>query len=105
MAARRRKRAPQTEEYVEGNTVRKVERVPRYEEQERGHQQKRNVSHTVTVRRNQEKALQMNLFSVLLLTVAVICTLGSAAIYMVITVPTVTIAPSSSLAETTQPVA
>ena len=29
MAARRRKRAPQTEEYVEGNTVRKVERVPR----------------------------------------------------------------------------
>ena len=75
MAARRRKRAPQTEEYVEGNTVRKVERVPRYEEQERGHQQKRNVSHTVTVRRNQEKALQMNLFSVLLLTVAVICTL------------------------------
>ena len=28
MAARRRKRAPQTEEYVEGNTVRKVERVP-----------------------------------------------------------------------------
>ena len=73
MAARRRKRAPQTEEYVEGNTVRKVERVPRYEEQERGHQQKRNVSHTVTVRRNQEKALQMNLFSVLLLTVAVIC--------------------------------
>ena len=75
MAARRRRRAPQTEEYVEGNTVRKVERVPRYEEQERGHQQKRNVSHTVTVRRNQEKALQMNLFSVLLLTVAVICTL------------------------------
>ena len=75
MAARRRKRALQTEEYVEGNTVRKVERVPRYEEQERGHQQKRNVSHTVTVRRNQEKALQMNLFSVLLLTVAVICTL------------------------------
>ena len=75
MAARRRKRAPQTEEYVEGNTVRKVERVPRYEEQERGHQQKRNVSHTVTVRRNQEKALQMNLLSVLLLTVAVICTL------------------------------
>ena len=66
MAARRRKRAPQTEEYVEGNTVRKVERVPRYEEQERGHQQKRNVSHTVTVRRNQEKALQMNLFSVYL---------------------------------------
>ena len=64
MAARRRKRAPQTEEYVEGNTVRKVERVPRYEEQERGHHQ-----------RNQEKALQMNLFSVLLLTVAVICTL------------------------------
>ncbi len=32
-------------------------------------------SHTVTVRRNQEKALQMNLFSVLLLTAAVICTL------------------------------
>ncbi len=56
------KRAPQTEEYVEGNTVRKVERVPRYEEQERGHQQKRNVSHTVTVREIRKKALQMNLF-------------------------------------------
>ena len=103
MAARRRKRAPQTEEYVEGNTVRKVERVPRYEEQERGHQQKRNVSHTVTVRRNREKALQMNLFSVLLLTVAVICTLGSAAIYTVITVPTSTLVPGSSLVRTTQP--
>ena len=103
MAARRRKRAPQTEEYVEGNTVRKVERVPRYEEQERGHQQKRNVSHAVTVRRNQEKALQMNLFSVLLLTVAVICTLGSAAIYTVITVPTSTLVPGSSLVRTTQP--
>ena len=37
--------------------------------------------------------------------VVVVCTLGSAAIYTVITVPTVTIAPSSSLAETTQPVA
>ena len=105
MAARRRRRAPQATEYVEGNTVRKIERAPQYEEQERRKQKKRNSSHTVTVRRNQEKALQMNLFSVLLLTVAVICTLGSAAIYMVITVPTVTIAPSSSLAETTQPVA
>ena len=71
MAARRRKRAPQTEEYVEGNTVRKVERVPRYEEQERGHQQKRNVSHTVTVRRNQEKALRMSKSYVVFLTMAV----------------------------------
>ena len=87
MAARRRKRAPQTEEYVEGNTVRKVERVPRYEEQERGHQQKRNVSHTVTVRRNQEKALQMNLFSVLLLTVAVICTLYICVSYLKLSLP------------------
>ena len=73
MAARRRRRVPQTGEYIEGNTVRKVERAPQYEEQERRHQQKRNLSDTV--RRNQEKALQMNLFSVLLLTVAVICTL------------------------------
>ena len=71
MAARRRKRAPQTEEYVEGNTVRKVERVPRYEEQDRGHQQKRNVSHTVTVRRNQEKALRMSKSYVVFLTMAV----------------------------------
>ena len=71
MAARRRKRVPQTEEYVEGNTVRKVERVPRYEEQERGHQQKRNVSHTVTVRRNQEKALRMSKSYVVFLTMAV----------------------------------
>ena len=71
MAARRRRRAPQATEYVEGNTVRKVERVPRYEEQERGHQQKRNVSHTVTVRRNQEKALRMSKSYVVFLTMAV----------------------------------
>ena len=75
MAARRRRRAPQATEYVEGNTVRKIERAPQYEEQERRKQKKRNSSHTVTVRRNQEKALQMNLFSVLLLTAAMICTL------------------------------
>ena len=71
MAARRRRRAPQATEYVEGNTVRKVERVPHYEEQERGHQQKRNVSHTVTVRRNQEKALRMSKSYVVFLTMAV----------------------------------
>ena len=75
MAARRRRRAPQATEYVEGNTVRKIERAPQYEGQERRKQKKRNSSHTVTVRRNQEKALQMNLFSVLLLTAAMICTL------------------------------
>ena len=103
MAARRRRRAPQATEYVEGNTVRKIERAPQYEGQERRKQKKRNSSHTVTVRRNQEKALQMNLFSVLLLTVAVICTLGSAAIYTVITVPTSTLVPGSSLVRTTQP--
>ena len=71
MAARRRRRVPQTGEYIEGNTVRKVERAPQYEEQERRHQQKRNLSHTVTVRRNQEKALRMSKSYVVFLTMAV----------------------------------
>ena len=71
MAARRRKRAPQTEEYVEGNTVRKIERAPQYEGQERRKQKKRNSSHTVTVRRNQEKALRMSKSYVVFLTMAV----------------------------------
>ena len=75
MAARRRRRAPQATEYVEGNKDRNIYSDPQYEEQERRKQKKRNSSHTVTVRRNQEKALQMNLFSVLLLTAAMICTL------------------------------
>ena len=57
MAARRRRRAPQATEYVEGNTVRKIERAPQYEGQERRKQKKRNS------------------FSVLLLTAAMICTL------------------------------
>ena len=76
MAARRRRRAPQATEYVEGNTVRKIERAPQYEGQERRKQKKRNSSHTVTVRRNQEKALRMSKSYVVFLTMAaMICTL------------------------------
>ena len=71
MAARRRRRAPQATEYVEGNTVRKIERAPQYEGQERRKQKKRNSSHTVTVRRNQEKALRMSKSYVVFLTMAV----------------------------------
>ena len=94
---------------VAGNTVRRMEAMPDYRKERRDRQEREREEELRKRRRaaarNQEKALQMNLFSVLLLTVAVICTLGAAAIYMVITVPTVTMAPSSSLAETTQPVA
>ena len=54
-------------EYVTGTAARKlqVERRP----------ERRNASHTVTARRNQEKALPMDLPYVIMLTIAAICTL------------------------------
>ena len=63
-----------TQEYIQGNTVRKLQpdRVP-----ERlpsgGRREQVRVSHAV--RRNQEKALQMDLPFVIMLTIAAICTL------------------------------
>ena len=66
--------------YVEGNTVRKVrvvqEQAPqRREPQREPHDPRRKVSRTHTVRRNQEKALQMDLPYVVMLTLAAICAL------------------------------
>ncbi|MDO5417463.1 MAG: cell division protein FtsL [Lachnospiraceae bacterium] len=62
----------QTGEYIHGNTVRKLrpEQIP-------GEVRRRESRRTVdyTVRRNQEKALQMDLPFVVMLTIAAICTL------------------------------
>ena len=69
-----RRNLNRTQEYIQGNTVRKLqpdrvpERVP-----SGGRREKVRVSHAV--RRNQEKALQMDLPFVIMLTIAAICTL------------------------------
>ena len=75
MAARRRKRAPQATEYVEGNTVRKIGMLPGT--RSRKEDISRNGIHPIPLQFGEirKKRFQMNLFSVLLLTVAVICTL------------------------------
>ena len=67
MAAKSRRRTEMRAEYVAGTAARKLEPERR--------QAPRKRSHTVTVRRNQEKALQMNLPYVLILTAAAICAL------------------------------
>ncbi|MCD8371330.1 MAG: septum formation initiator family protein [Clostridiales bacterium] len=72
MAARQKR--PVQSEYVYGNTVRKMEpsvRTPR--EERREYQRQQRVSRAV--RRNQEKALQIDLPYVLLLTAAALCAL------------------------------
>ena len=63
-----------TQEYIHGNTVRKVQpdRIP--ERKTAVKRQNRTVA-SYTVRRNQEKALQMNLPFVIMLTIASVCTL------------------------------
>ena len=64
--------------YVDGNTVRKEKVMQQPQRQEpRPSQQdpRRKVSRTYTVRRNQEKALQMDLPYVIMLTLAAICAL------------------------------
>lgn len=63
-----------TKAYIDGNTVRKLRpaQVPGKGEQER---QKPKKKVNYRVRRNQEKALQMDLPYVLMLTVAAVCTL------------------------------
>lgn len=70
MAAKSRRREIQAE-YIAGTAVRKLEPERRAERPVK----KDSLSHTVTVRRNQEKALQMNLPYVIVLTVAAVCTL------------------------------
>ena len=66
MAAKSRRRVTE-EAYVTGTAVRKLEPERRREPHD--------LSHTVTVRRNREKALQMDLPYVLVLTAAAICAL------------------------------
>lgn len=74
MAAR--KYVPQDNRYIYGNTARKTAPVQRPERPERtpGTRPKSQV-HQHTIRRNQEKALQMNLPYLVALTIASICTL------------------------------
>lgn len=61
-----------TKAYIDGNTVRKLQPAKHSDTRER-QKQKKKVSYRV--RRNQEKALQMNMPYVLMLTVALVCTL------------------------------
>lgn len=72
MAARKNVRSYGNTAYVQGNTVRKVmpARVPVYTPDEI---RRPSVNHRV--RRNREKALQMDLPYVILLTIAAVCTL------------------------------
>lgn len=70
MAERSRRRSVQAE-YVSGTAARKLE-PERHVKKSR---ESRVTSHTVTVRRNQEKALQMDLPYVIVLTIAAICAL------------------------------
>lgn len=76
MATARSRRMPTARtEYVTGSTARKIA-VPQQEEVRRERERRqRSLNHTVTVRRNQEKALQMDLPYVVILTVAAICAL------------------------------
>lgn len=69
-AVKSRRRSAVTTEYVSGTAARRLSPAERPAEQER-----RNLAHTVTVRRNREKALQMNLPYVAALTIAAICAL------------------------------
>jgi len=64
--------------YVDGNTVRKekvMQQPQRHEPRQPQQDPRRKVSRTYTVRRNQEKALQMDLPYVIMLTLAAICAL------------------------------
>ncbi len=74
MAEYRRNRRPvQSAEYVYGNTVRKPERIERPERPER--QPRRSARRSAIIRRNQERAVQMDFPFVLMLTAAAICML------------------------------
>lgn len=66
------KRPPRRQEYIHGSTVRKLEpeRIPGRQQEKREH---RKVSYKV--RRNQEKALQMDLPYLVALMIASCCTL------------------------------
>lgn len=66
--------------YIDGNTARKVEQQQAPERKVREPKRRRNISHTV--RKNQEKALYMDLPYVITLTVAAVCTLGICVNYL-----------------------
>ena len=83
MAAERRRRRPvQKAEYIMGYTARRLEFSEQPIDRERPKQQRRVKHHTVTVRRNREKALHMNLPYVCALTVAAVCALYLCAGYL-----------------------
>ncbi len=69
-----KKNLHRTQEYIHGNTVRKLQpgQAPR---RHSSTEVRKQVRHSHTVRRNQEKALQMDLPCVIVLTIASICTL------------------------------
>ncbi|MCI8512658.1 MAG: cell division protein FtsL [Lachnospiraceae bacterium] len=70
------KRPIRNTSYVHGSAAPRLESpAVRQQEPKQQKPKKRNAALTATVRRNQEKALQMNLPYVLALTVAAICTL------------------------------
>lgn len=73
MAARKNAHSHRNAAYVQGNTVRKLEsaRVPVRREKE----EVRRPAVNHKVRRNREKALQMDLPYVIMLTIAAVCTL------------------------------
>lgn len=75
MATKSRRRTGVQAEYVTGTAARKLTGEAAKNLEPKRRQVSRNRSHTVTVRRNQEKALQMNLPYVLVLTAAAICAL------------------------------
>ena len=73
-AARSRRTQAAKAEYIQGSAARQLtapERDVRREKKIR----ERSLSHTVTVRRNRERALQMDLPFVIGLTIAAICAL------------------------------
>ena len=73
MAAKTRRGA--APEYVSGTAARKLEPERRQERPREPRREASSQSRTVTVRRNQEKALQMDLPYVIVLTIAAVCTL------------------------------
>jgi len=73
MAETRRRRVQA--EYVSGTAARKLQPERQREVRREPKRTHREAGHTVTVRRNREKALQMDLPYVIVLTIAAVCTL------------------------------
>ena len=73
MAAKSRRRHAGPNEYVYGNTVRKLE--PARKPEPSRQPVRRSGNSAVTIRRNQERALQMDLPYVVVLTIAAVCAL------------------------------